>query len=189
MTDVIESVSSETDLQEQLQSYFKMHDWIALREQSPVGVGSQSNVRADLIVNHDTYGWFGVETKYFNSDGGAKVADAHHQIVSKYRSRKYINHRINLWVICPYFSGSGDDSDKWHTQRANWRQSYTREFFCRHGIGFLNPHRDSLLLDFTYSDAEKKVPVDTDRETRHHRNVDIEKIRTSVERKIKKYGY
>ncbi|ERG97763.1 MAG: hypothetical protein J07HQX50_01791 [Haloquadratum sp. J07HQX50] len=135
MNAAIGPVSSERELQENLNSYFEAHDWIALREQSPKG----SRVKADLIVNNKTYGWFGIETKYFTNDGGSKVADVHHQIVPKYRSKKYFTHRINLWVVCPYFSGADVEGDEWQTQRANWRHSYTREFFCRHSCARQSP--------------------------------------------------
>jgi hypothetical protein len=162
VNDEIGPVSSEAELQRKLKSYFEKHNWLAVREVSP----TDSRVKADLIVKHDTYGWFGIETKYFNNDGGGKVADAHHQIVSKYRGKRYINDRINLWA-------------------ASWRQQYTRELFCKHGVGYVNPRRNPLLIDFAYSVPTRKVPVDTNRETRHHTNVDIEEIRSVVKKKCK----
>ena len=183
MSVTIADANSENELQRKLEQHFENHGWVAIREVSPHG----SNVKADLIVEHDSYGWFGIETKYFSRDGGAKLADAHHQIVSKYRGRRYIGNRINLWAICPFFTGY--DSDEWHRQRAEWRSDFVREFFCRHGVGYVNPSRSPLLIDFAYSTASYKVPVDTDRQTRHHENVDIDRIRSSVKRKIEEYQY
>ena len=103
MNDEIGPVSSEAELQRNLKSYFEKHNWLAVREVSP----TDSRVKADLIVKHDTYGWFGIETKYFNNDGGGKVADAHHQIISQYRGRRYINDRSSyrrqrnkgIWIL------------------------------------------------------------------------------------------
>lgn len=183
MSETIGSVSSEDQLQEELEEHFEAHGWTAIREVSP----HASNLKADLIVEHDSHGWFGIETKYFDGDGGGKVADAHHQIVSKYRGKRYIGNKINLWAICPYFSGF--DKDEWHAQRADWRNDFVRELFCRHGIGYVNPLRSPLLIDFAYSTASYKVPVDTDRHTRHHENVDITEIKSSVEEKIERFGY
>jgi len=185
VNDEIGPVSSEAELQRNLKSYFEKHNWLAVREVSP----TDSRVKAELIVKHDTYGWFGIETKYFNNDGGGKVADAHHQIISQYRGKRYINDRINLWAVCPYFSGADSDGDEWHNERASWRQQYTRELFCKHGVGYVNPRRNPLLIDFAYSVPTRKVPVDTNRETRHHRNVDIEEIRAAVKKKMEKYSY
>jgi len=184
MPRAISAVNSENELQERLEQHFERHGWVAIREASP----RNSNVRADLIVSHDDYGWFGIETKYFDGDGGGKVADAHHQIVSKYRGKRYIGHRIDLWAICPYFSG-WDSDDDWYKKRAKHRDQLIRELFCRHGVGYANPLRDPLLLDFAYSVAEQKVPVATDRQTRHHENVDVELIRESVTRKMREYEY
>ena len=184
MVHAIEDSYTEDTLQNRLEQYFELHGWTAIREVSP----HNANVRADLIVNHDEYGWFGIETKFFDGDGGSKAADAHHQIVSKYRGKRYIRNKINLWAICPFFSGR-NSNDEWHQQRANQRNQFTRELFCRHGVGYINPFREPLLIDFAYSRAECKVPVNTNRDTRHHDNVDVELIREAVSRKMDKYDY
>jgi len=180
----ITDVQSENQFQKELEQYFENHGWIALREVSP----HSSNNRADLIVQHDDFGWFGIETKFFDNDGGAKVADAHHQIITKYRGKKYVGNRIDLWCVAPYFSGY-DTDDEWVSNRAQWRRRFTREFFCKHGVGILDISRRPLIMDFAYSMACKKVPVDSDKETRHHQNVDVQRIEKSVSKKMEKYAY
>jgi len=178
-------LESEEELQIWLEDFFEDQGWIAIREVSPRG----SDVRADLIVSHDEYGWFGIETKYMRGDGGGKIATAHHQITQKYRGQKYLGEKIDLWVICPYFWGmnSPDYTEK-HSQQAS-RATFTREFFCRHGIGYLDLDRYQLLLGFAYSKPWAKVPVGGEYLDDYIDDVDLDKIVESVNRKMGKYGY
>jgi len=168
------SFTSEDDLQSWLESTFEDHGWTAIREVSP----RTENVRADLIVQHTDYGWFGIETKIIGKSDGAKIADAHHQITRKYRGKRFIGNRINCWVVCPYFKND-----------SNGRGAYTREMFCRHGIGYFNVNWSTLRLDFSYSHGWAKVPIGGGRCERHAEKVDIDKIRDLVAEKMEVYDY
>jgi hypothetical protein len=176
-------LSDEYELQSWLESYFEDCGWTAIREVSP----HRSDFKADLIVEHEDYGWIGIEAKYFDSDGGAKIADAHHQITRKYRGEKYLNNRIDLWAICPYFSSRYFDG--YHINQNTFRAQTTREFFCRHGIGYINLVGDDLLIDFAYSRGHAKIPVNDESDSRHHDNVDIESIRSTVQKKMERFDY
>lgn len=179
-------LESEEELQVWLENYFEEHGWTAIREVSP----AHSSVRADLIVNHEDYGWIGIETKYFKNDGGAKIAKAHHQITRKYRGKKYIGKRINLWAICPYFHGINSHTHRIKNSQQRLRAKMVREMFCKHGIGYIELNtRSDLLIDFAYSKAIAKIPVNGDEESRHYENVDINAIRESVQDKIERYDY
>jgi len=178
-------LESEEELQSWLESYFESQGWTAIREVSP----HNSSVRADLIVNHDKYGWIGIEAKYFKRDGGAKIAHAHHQIINKYRGKKYLGEKIELWAICPYFYGINRPSGLGANQQ-RLRCRLIREMFCKHGLGYIGlDTRNDLLIDFAYSRPIAKIPVNLDEESRHYENVDIVEITESVEKKIEKYDY
>lgn len=178
-------LDSEEELQTWLESYFEENGWVAIREVSP----ANSSVRADLIVKHDEYGWIGIETKYFENDGGAKVAQAHHQISRKYRGKKYIGNRINLWAFCPYFHGMNREGIGFKPNQQRLRAEFSREMFCKHGVGYIGLNTPDLLIDFAYSMPIAKIPVNGDEESRYYENVDIEKIRQSVKRKMEEYDY
>lgn len=177
-------LSSEKELQVWLEDYFENHGWTAIREASP----HNSNHSADLIVNHAQYGWFGIETKFFDNDGGAKAADAHHQITRKYRGRKYLGHHIDRWAVCPYFKFRNCSSADLQRQQYQ-RSTFLREMFCRHGIGYVDLDRWQLLLDFAYSNKSYKVPVGGQYLDDYLDAVDIEAIDKSVERKMAQYDY
>jgi len=179
-------LESEEELQVWLESYFEKHGWTAIREVSP----AHSDVRADLIVNHEDYGWIGIETKYFKSDGGAKIAKAHHQITRKYRGKKYIGKRINLWAICPYFHGINSQRHGMGGNQQRLRGKIIREMFCKHGMGYIGLDTSTdLLIDFAYSKPIAKIPVNGDEDSRHYENVDIDAIKESVQDKMEKYDY
>ena len=182
---VCPSLDSEDELQEWLESYFEDNGWTAIREVSP----HRSNYSADLIVQHDKFGWIGIECKYFERDGGSKIAKAHHQIISKYRGEKYIkNNKIDLWCLCPYFKGI-EDRSRYGRNQQELRQTLIREMFCAHGIGVLMLNRRRLLLDFAYSHRASKIPISPDDGYYGYDDVDIQRIRDIVSRKIEKYNY
>lgn len=138
-------------LQAWLKSYFDDLGWTALREVSP----HWSNDSADLIVQHEDYGWIGIETKYFRpDDGGRKLANTHRQILFQYRGRNYLNTRILLWALCPYF----DDEPSTHA-RVSSHSQFIREFLCGHGIGYIDVRHNYLPIDFAHSIPEAKVPL------------------------------
>lgn len=185
-------LGSEDDLQEWLEGFFEQNGWSAIREASP----HNSRCSADLIVEHDEYGWVGIETKYFHGDGGGKAADAHHQITRKYRGRTYIGERIDLWAICPYFWGIDSPDYKLKRQQQTTRSKFMREMFCRHGIGFVDLNRPVLLIDFAYSQPHAKIPVGGEYASgggdyfkEYVEDVDIDRIRDAVNRKRERFDY
>lgn len=182
--DLCGQLDSEDELQEWLEGHFENNGWTAIREVSP----RKSNYKADLIVKNDEYGWVGIETKYFDGDGGAKVAKAHHQITRKYRGERYIGNRINLWAFCPYFKSLNSDS-RMHSRKQEFRSRFSRELFCKHGIGYIDLDRRELLIDFAYSQPIAKIPVSDESYDRYYDNVDIDEIEKSVRNKMREYDY
>lgn len=178
-------IESEEELQEWLEDFFEANGWTAIREVSP----HSSNYRADLVVKNEEYGWFGIETKYMHLDGGGKIAKAHHQITEQYRGQRYLGEKIDRWVICPYFRGMNSPDYPMKERQEKIRAKFTREFFSRHGIGYIDLDRYQLLLDFAYSQPWAKVPVGGDYLEKYQENVDILKIDESVGNKIEKYSY
>jgi len=179
----VDEINSEDDLQQQLQSVFSDNGWRAWRE-----VTSRSGkARADLIVKQHDFGVFGIETKYFRS-GGSQLADAHYQIVSKYRGESFGMHgEVYRWVLCPWFRGYfQEDEDGWWQERSMNQLRFSREFCTRHGIATLNPTHQNLELDFNYSDSSMKVPVEYETS---QREPDIDKIDGFIEKKIRKFRY
>jgi len=160
-------VESEDELQSWLESAFEAAGWTAIREVRP----HSSDYRADLIVQHDRFGWFGIETKYIGSNAGAvDMAKAHHQITQKYRGKKYIGNKIDLWCVCPYIKYAncrrkGDESDEKARQRRqyerrNWNKiHHTRPFFAHSGIGWVNLNHYALSLAFIHSEPGGRVPT------------------------------
>lgn len=177
------ALGSEDELQQWLESFFEDNGWTAIREVSP----RNSNCRADLIVNHDDYGWYGIETKYIRGACGGSVADAHHKITQKYRGQKYIGHRIDCWLVCPYFWCYGPDDYKSSTQRT--RADLISGMFSRHGIGYINLDKSRLLLDFADSRMYAKVPVGGENLGKHAKAVDVDRIHDRVHRMCQQYPY
>ncbi|WP_458211021.1 hypothetical protein [Haladaptatus sp. NG-SE-30] len=176
-------LDSEEELQEWLKEFFESRGWTAIREVTPHG----SNYKADLIVEHEAFGWVGIETKYFRNDGGGKAAKAHHQITRRYRGEKYIGKKIDLWAVCPYFWGINSQDPEYQQDRI--RSVFMREFFGHHGIGYINLNRPTLLIDYAYSDSKQKIPVGGDYLSQYFESVDIEYIRERVQAKRREYDY
>lgn len=165
--DMCGKLESEDELQEWLEAAFEESGWTAIREVSP----HSSDYRADLIVEHDEYGWFGIETKFIGSNQGPMdMAKAHHQIVQKYRGRKYIGNRIDLWAVCPYIKftnckefpddGKEDRRQRRRFEREKWGKiNHTKAFFSHSGIGWINLNHYHLNMEFIQSTSGGRVPV------------------------------
>ena len=159
-------INNEDELQEWLESTFEEAGWNAIREVSPHG----SDYRADLIVESEKYGWFGIETKFIgDSQGPAEMAKAHHQIVEKYRGKKYIGNKIDLWAVCPYIQYANIDKEEqeepagggsFDYERMKRRQVLgTRPFFTQTGIGWVGLDHYSLEIEFVQSRGYGTVPT------------------------------
>jgi hypothetical protein len=151
-------IESEDELQEWLEGAFEDAGWTAIREVSPHG----SNLRADLLVQHEEFGWFGVETKFIGkSQGPINLAKAHHQIVQQYRGRRYLGNKIDLWAVCPYIRCAHTTSDE-HTrfEERKWSQvNNLQPFFQHSGIGWINLDHYALSMRFIYADSSGRVPT------------------------------
>lgn len=167
--------SCEDEMQEWLENEFESAGWTAIREVKP----HHSRCRADLIAQHDEYGWIGVECKYMSSPrNGRKVGEAIDQIVNKYRGRKYVGNRIDLWAFCPYYYK--DDARK-------QPQQTIRELLCYFGIGVIELDKSGLIINFDHSDRDKKIKVSqlTDWDDgREYGSIDA--IQTAVEPKLER---
>jgi len=160
-------LDSEDELQEWLKDAFEEAGWTAIREVSP----HSSDYRADLIVEHDRFGWFGIETKFIGTGRGlTNIAKAHHQIIQKYRGRRYIGEKIDLWCVCPYLQNAntirepGMDKKKMR-QRTEYERKRrqkllsTRPFFQQAGIGWIGLDTYSLGIEFVESTSYGTVPT------------------------------
>jgi len=168
---------NELEFHAWLHKVFEFHGWTTLSEQSP----HYSNFKADMIVEDpDSKNWVGLELKHYNSPRSwKKVAEALGQIVSKYSGKKYcFGERVDLWCFVPYVKKS---------MRAKQPNMQTvREFFCYFGIGFLDLSKQGIILDFAFSQRDKKKMVgpwpvslnskESDAEHRHDYPTDWEKI-------------
>jgi hypothetical protein len=196
-------LDDEEELQQWLEQAFEECGWTAIREVSP----HRSNFSADLIVNHDRYGWFGIETKYIRrgagSGGAHQMAKAHHQIVQQYRGKKYIGNRINLWAVCPYIRYfNTEDGGEYYEQRNEI--AHTKTFFDLSGIGWIGLDTYALSMSFVESQGYGRVPVGKLAQSekvqqnrsryrnsveRWRRECDMDRIRESVRRKTEKIHY
>lgn len=193
-------IDSEDELQQWLETTFETVGWTAIREVSP----HSSNHRADLIVRHDNYGWVGIETKYIKDDV-QKLPEAHHQIIQKYRNRRYIGERIELWAVCPYVERYNTESDETPDYYERRRRSLIRDqkgFFDAAGIGWINLDHYHLNIQFVESRDYGRIPTGylspEARRSRtdysqysdaHKDGCDIDKIRESVCRKTNDVHY
>jgi hypothetical protein len=170
-------ISNEFLYQDYLERFFEWYGWNVVREVRP----GQTEYRADLLVEHDELGWFGIETKYTNR-GGRKMAEAHHQIVTKYRNKMYFGHRINKWIYAPFYEFLKQDSyQNWMNEQ--YLMGLTQDFFQRHGIGFLNPI--SMTIQFERGNGDTYIGIE-----KHHRyDPDIDEIERVVTKRMDQYQY
>jgi len=174
-------INSEDDYQEYLKTKFQWDGWTAAREVSPAG----SRYRADLIVHHDNVGWLGIEAKYTRY-GGAKMAEAHHQIVKKYRSKTYLAKKIDLWVYAPFFDKSSLLEQDSQPNTVDLRiDQLTCSFFNRHGIGYLPPFGNRIK--YQQSDSDFFIQITRPWDDFHQANMD--KINDWVKSARETYSY
>lgn len=205
----VDGPKDEKELQSWLAEYCEENGWDVKREVSPSNVSE--NYRADLIIHKENYGWFGIETKYFDKNGGSWLADAHHQIIAKYRGNTFSGKEIKFWSLCPYFRKLEWVYDEFEDPRSSdptmptpcivdTLSRVSREFFCRHGIGYMDLSSHVIDMDFGYSNPWAKVPVGYPRGNdpygnyieklqKRIENVDVDKIESSIEDKMNKYSY
>jgi hypothetical protein len=179
----LNQITNEFSWQNYLENYFQSHDWNVAREVKPAG----KEFRADLLVEHERLGWFGIETKFANL-GGKVIAEAHHQIVKKYRNRRYFGKKIELWVYAPFYRFYCKDAD---TTLVNTRffQEWQQGFLQRHGIGFLTrgtaKGAGKWEMQFELSSPNHFVGIEKDSK----RKPNIEAIKQTVRSRCEQYDY
>jgi len=154
----IQDIGDESDYKDFLEDYFSDHGWTVIREEAPAGTGYS----ADMLIEDDELGWFGIEAKVTNY-GGSQPAAAHHQIVNKYRARMYIGHRIDRWIYAPFYEYAADADDSTDIpdpQRQHIVTELMCSFFNKHGIGYLDPFRWNIK--FRYLDPDYTVSIQDD---------------------------
>jgi hypothetical protein len=178
-----DKIENEYEWQDYLERYFEWNDWTVVREAKPAG----TEYRADLLVEHDQYGWFGIETKFANL-GGRKMAEAHHQIVKKYRNRTYFGHKIDLWVYAPFYSFYKKPKSMDFVDR-KYLIELTQGFFQRHGIGFLRcgsaKGAGYWEMQFELSSSDCFVGI----ERNSKRDPNMKSIRQTVQLRADQYSY
>jgi len=175
-----ENITNEFIFQDYLESYFEWNGWNVVREVRPAG----SECRADLLVEHEEHGWFGIETKFCNH-GGRKMAEAHHQIITKYRNRTYFGHKVDLWVYAPFYYFYDNTGRAGSFMDANYLIELTQGFFQRHGIGFLRSSLNDWEMQFELSTASHFVGI----KRNNQREPNIDAIRETVQKRIDQYRY
>jgi hypothetical protein len=170
-------ITNESLYQDFLEQYFEWYGWNVVREVRP----SQTEYRADLLVEHDEYGWFGIETKYTNR-GGRKMAEAHHQITTKYRGKMYFGHKITNWIYAPFYEFIQNDSyNSWMNEQ--YLMGLAQDFFQRHGVGYLSPM--GKRITFEKGNAKTYIYI----KPNHRAKTDIKEINRIVDLRMKQYPY
>ena len=110
------------------------------------------------------------------------MAEAHHQIVTKYRNKMYFGHRINKWIYAPFYEFLKQDSyQNWMNEQ--YLMGLTQDFFQRHGIGYLNPI--SMTIQFERGNGDTYIGIE-----KHHRyDPDIDEIDRVVTKRMDQYQY
>jgi len=176
----IQDIGDESDYKDFLEDYFSDHGWTVIREEAPAGTGYS----ADMLIEDDELGWFGIEAKVTNY-GGSQPAAAHHQIVKKYRGRMYIGHRINRWIYAPFYQypeGAKLSTDIPDPQRQSIVTELICPFFSKHGIGYLDPFR--WVIKFQLHDPKYTISIQDD-----VNHTDIDKIDSYVNKQMQEYSY
>jgi len=176
----IHDIGDESDYKDFLQELFEENGWTVIREEAPAGTGYS----ADMLIEDDELGWFGIEAKVTNY-GGSQPAAAHHQIVKKYRGRMYIGHRINRWIYAPFYQypeGAKLSTDIPDPQRQAIVTELVCPFFSKHGIGYLDPFR--WVIKFQLHNPKYTISIQDD-----VNNTDIDKIDSYVKKQMAEYSY
>lgn len=175
----------ENELKDYLEDKFESNGWDCLREVRP----DRSQYKVDIILKHDFFGPIGMEVKYLKAgDSAGVIADAHKQVTNQYWDKKYFGEKILKWTVCIYerrLHGSDDNVDEWGRNMVGIRKRFTREFFCRYGIGVLRLG-DFAEIDFNYSSNEHKIPcfpiIEPIPPIRYE-STDLESLHESIRRK------
>jgi len=176
----IHDIGDESDYKDFLEEYFSDYGWTVIREEAPAGTGYS----ADMLIEDDELGWFGIEAKVTNY-GGSQPAAAHHQIVKKYRGRMYIGHRIDRWIYAPFYEYAADADDSTDIpdpQRQHIVTELMCSFFNKHGIGYLDPFRWNIK--FRYLDPEYTVSIQDDTSSAVMSAID-----SYLKRQMEEYSY
>lgn len=177
-------LSDETELHVWLRDYFRDNGWTAARDVR----SDDSRVRIDLVVDHPTYGRVGVVAPYFGDDAGSDAAAVHHRITRRYRDESVDGERIELWALCPYWTGINGDSKFFRLQQRH-RSNFTREFFAQHGIGYIDLQRPTVVVNVGHDEPGYEIPVGGRDAERYGDEVDIEAIRRVVAERVDRFDY
>ncbi|WP_256685965.1 hypothetical protein [Halococcus qingdaonensis] len=179
--DDLRQLSNEDELQTYLKERFERQGWTATREVNP----DRSNLRVDLLLNHDTFGRIGIETKYVQKrEGDTVLAEGHKQITHRYWDKPYQGEEILLWVLCPYLEGEYENEKSSYHRTLLKRRHQASESFCnQYGIGYLQ--LSTNFTSITYAPHVPKLripafPVDDEIPYRSYETVDINFIRDAV---------
>jgi hypothetical protein len=174
---------SEEELKDWMEAKFESNGWDCIREVKP----DYSDYRVDLLLLHEKFGPIGVEVKFLEpGDSAGVIADAHRQITEQYWDKKYFGERVLLWAVCIYEKWLHNDKEGgWRDSHVDARARFTREFFCRYGIGVLRLGRYAEL-DFNYSNTAHKIPcfpITHSPMATDYQDTDMESLKKSVANK------
>jgi hypothetical protein len=163
----------EDELQELLVDVFRSNGWTAIREYTP----DSSQKRVDIYAEHDAYGTVGIETKHIRSDrDGARLAEAYIQVTRDYWRKRYNGDKVLLWAVAPYFApgkltGVIDDGQL---------RDFVREFITATGVGYLDCHNGTLVIQFSGTGGPMAVPIAGPYTDTYRSRLDIESVREQV---------
>jgi len=182
-----DSISSEDDLQEYLQSGMESSGWDVLREMSP----DHRDTRADIIAKHTDVGWIGIECKHVTG-GSVAAGNAARQVIKKYAGEKYlgIGIEIDMWGIALYgrhysaerLQRDDYDSDQFYHETWGLKRgtvSATERIINALGIGWVTVQHDRVLCQFLPSGRDVSVPlfwVNDEFEQTYYDELDTERI-------------
>ena len=177
----LRKLSNEDELQIYLKKQFERQGWTVMREMNP----DQSNLRVDLLLNHDTFGRIGIETKYVQkTDGDIILAEGHKQITCRYWHKPYQGEKILLWALCPYLEGEYENDKSSHHRTLLKRRHQAAGSFCnQYGIGYLQLSTNHTSINYAAHVPKLRIPafpVEGEIPYRSYRTVDIKSIRDSV---------
>jgi hypothetical protein len=112
-----EDITSEKEVHEWFIDYCEYFDWDVYSEVTP---DSNQNIRCDVLIYKERFGWFGIEIKYCEHPqlgalhGGSR--NAIDQVRDKYRGEVYHGETVNAWVVLPYYANIREYKQEFYQQ-------------------------------------------------------------------------
>jgi hypothetical protein len=140
---VKDAVDDEDDLVDFTTEQLEYHGWSCMTETKP----DRSDYRADIVANHDRYGWLGVEAKCSPNPRPA-FAEAFKQVTEQYWNREFAGKPILMWAILIW-----DKEAEWLTPTG-----LGLSFIWRYGLGLFYGTQFNTVK-FKHNQQALSIPV------------------------------